>query len=316
MTKKIFPSPIIDVVFKSSLINGPIEINNIFKRIIERVSNGEVKVSIDDLSCLRTNELGILSLSDIAEKVDNQIRLKDKTIIDLEANRVKGKEEIKEILNKSKSYVGGCVATFFGKSKNKRKYKGRIRVCLFNFNTFRSLTDPNLPYDSTIPIVLETNSKDDFIRIYNIYLPVCKKLALLDKDDIYNDLALFMCRSTKEMETFIKGNEDRKVYVEYIKQLERNKEMIGFISNTEYEKIKAGDKGEKRGVKKGYKIGEEKGLAKGLEQGKKLGVDEYKKEMIKDLYASDVSLEIISNTAKMPIEKIKKILNLSEEIEQ
>ena len=53
-----------------------------------------------------------------------------------------------------------------------------------------------------------------------------------------------------------------------------------------------------------------------LFRSKKLGVDEYKKEMIKDLYASDVSLEIISNTAKMPIEKIKKILNLSEEIEQ
>ena len=155
--------------------------------------------------------------------------------------------------------------------------------------------------------------------MYNIYLPVCKELALLDKEDIYNDLALFMCRSTKEMEMFIKGNNDRRIYVEYIRQLERNKEMIGFISNTEYEKIMAKDDGEKRGVKKGYKIGEEKGFKKGegidLAKGLELGDEKAKVEMIKGLYESDVSLEIISNTAKMPIDKIKKILNLNEKPE-
>lgn len=287
--------------------------------MIKYISGNNIYLS--DFFETKHQELGKLDTEDNAKRVDFVCLTKDNTIVNLEMNRTKGQENINIISNKSRTYNGHFTAKYYSFA-NLKHYIGKIKVNQYNFNTFYNLEDKTLEYDTTIPFNLEEQRLDDYFITYNIYLPRLKELADETDIDIYNDFAIFMCESEEELKKYIKGNKERQELYNYLKKLEKEDQVMSDLEHEEMIKTMSKNEGREEGREEGFKEGEGVGLAKGLELGEEKGLtkglelgEEKIAKIVKNLYASNASLEYISDTAEIPIEKIKKILNLSEEIE-
>lgn len=236
-----------DIVFKTIILLGPIEVKQIFKRMLEYISLE--KIDINDFFNIGSNELGKLKYDDIAKKVDLLFRDQNHKVYNLEMNRVFNEPNIKIDINKAISYAGSCVGSFYSVFPKKDKYyKNDIKVVQFNFNTYYNQVNKDLEKTMTIPINVELNKYDGFVKIYNIYLPRLKDLADTKKEDIYNDFALFMCKEVKEMKKYIKGNKEREVIVNYLTMLEENRKFLNLMSRDEYQKMLERNEGINEGI--------------------------------------------------------------------
>ena len=93
-----------------------------------------------------------------------------------------------------------------------------------------------------------------------------------------------------------------KVSREYRKFALKMAEMKNSMDREE-RLLVAREKAEKRGFEQGREQGIEQGIKKGIEQ----GIEQNKEEVIRNLLAMNMSMEVIAQAVNLPIEKIRAL---------
>ena len=288
-------------------------------------------------------ELGIDNYFSIASRLDLLLISKDRKVkINIEINKNKSKA----LLNKNKTYACKIAGNFYNDLDI--KYKDDIKVIQINLNAYKSSCEGVFLnrfyfYDK------EYEVEDKSIEIYQVYLPNYKDNSYDISREEYNDYALLMCKSYKEMEDYIKNNSEREAFVRDMKAMSSQEAFANLIDYDEFEealrrerqeeletirkelenekneeiyeaKKEAIELGRKEGIEVGRKEGIEAGRKEGIEAGRKEGIEAGRKEGMEvgrkegmDIAKKEIVLEMVRSLIKnnVDISIISSSLNIS-----
>ena len=243
--------------------------------------------------------------------------IKDKTNIDLSNYYITDNEfNTGDILKDSRTDItltDGINKVVIVEMQNEYSSSAMIKALLYLFRSCGTLFEEGNDYDECstttlimfnnfynkenklIPIVthefkaVEIDHKYDFVKSYEIYLPVYYKLEYNNLSKIDKRLYLFNCKSYDEMHKVIDNEED----LEILKELE----MLGmnrrFVSEYDREKVN----------RKLMNSLRNEGKLEGFEQGIKQNKIEIARNMIND----KVSIDSISKYTGLSIKQINNI---------
>lgn len=160
---------------------------------------------------------------------------------------------------------------------------------LIMFNNFYNKKDRLTPLVTHEFKAVEIDHKYDFVKSFEIYLPVYYKLRYNNLSRVDKRLYLFRCKSYKEMHDVIDNNED----LEILKELE----MLGmnrkFISEYDTEKVN----------KKLMNSLRNEGRLEGIEQ----GIEQEKINIARNSLKQNLSVDTISTITGLSIKQINSI---------
>ena len=283
-----------DSVFKTLYLKKNKDVFKFYERVIEYIS----KLKLSDYE-LTMNELSLENYESIFNKLDILLISKDKKRkLNIEMNSQYSLASI----NKNNTYVMKIAGDFYA---GKKPYKEEINCAQININAYTNKTNPGIDishsyfYDPINKIVRMN------VDVYDVYLPVYKELCYNNQEDIYKDLAMFMCKSYEEMETLAKDNKERTKVMEELKKLGSDKNFVGYYDIEEYEEALKEEK-EEIGRAEGIAIGLKKGIAQGIEQ----GIEQKEKEAAINLHLNGASDELIMKSLNITKEKLEEYLNV------
>ena len=168
-------------------------------------------------------------------------------------------------------------------------YNSESTTTLIMFNNFYNKTDRNVPVVTHEFKAVEIEHKYDFVKSYEIYLPVYYKLGYNNLNMIDKRIFLFRCRSYKEMYDVIDNPEDLRI----LKELE----MLGmnrkFISEYDREKVN----------KKLMNSLRNEGILEGMTQ----GIEQEKVNIARSMKNDKVSVDSISKYTGLSVKQINSI---------
>ncbi len=284
MKDNILLSPVRDCMFKAIMLNP--ELIDVLKELINIITG--IPLSMLDNIKVGNTEYIIENKNDKNMRSDVIISIGNK-YINVEMNN----EYYKGVFNKNDAYLSKLKSTTYNKSED---YIDAFQVIQINFNNFihfkhkkdiykfmfREETTNELDEDSTIKYHVSLENVWD--RCYN------KSVSKLTR---FERFCLILKTDKKEYARILAG--DDKVMgnlVDEIAKLSLDDKMIGlYDAEVEAEKVK-------KTMLKGARL-------EGIEQ----GIEQNKKEMVRNLFQNGVSLDIIAVSACISIEKVKEILN-------
>lgn len=284
MKDNILLSPVRDCMFKAIMLNP--ELIDVLKELINIITG--IPLSLLDNIKVENTEYIIENKNDKKMRSDVIVSIGNK-YINVEMNN----EYYKGVFNKNDAYLSKLKSTTYNKSED---YIDAFQVIQINFNNFihfkhkkdiykfmfREETTNELDEDSTIKYHVSLENVWD--RCYN------KSVSKLTR---FERFCLILKTDKKEYARILAG--DDKVMgnlVDEIAKLSLDDKMIGlYDAEVEAEKVK-------KTMLKGARL-------EGIEQ----GIEQNKKEMVRNLFQNGVSLDIIAASACISIEKVKEILN-------
>lgn len=284
MKDNILLSPVRDCMFKAIMLNP--ELIDVLKELINIITG--IPLSMLDNIKVENTEYIIENKNDKKMRSDVIVSIGNK-YINVEMNN----EYYKGVFNKNDAYLSKLKSTTYNKSED---YIDAFQVIQINFNNFihfkhkkdiykfmfREETTNELDEDSTIKYHVSLENVWD--RCYN------KSVSKLTR---FERFCLILKTDKKEYARILAG--DDKVMgnlVDEIAKLSLDDKMIGlYDAEVEAEKVK-------KTMLKGARL-------EGIEQ----GIEQNKKEMVRNLFQNGVSLDIIAASACISIEKVKEILN-------
>ena len=218
---------------------------------------------------------------------------KDNQIVIIEMNRnYKKSQDIK-----NRQYLYRKAGTMFDKGD---KYNKDINVKLIMFNNYYNRQDKDI---KTVKYSLcdpENNLKIEDIEIYEIYLPIYKKMCYDSSNIIDKRLSMFTSKSYEDM----KKTED-EVSLRVVKELENLSMNEIFRDEYDYENVQ---RKLINSVKdEGYEEGLQNGLQKGYENGTKENSIQIAKKMLEAGEEID-KIILYTDLTQKEIDNLMKIL--------
>lgn len=247
-----------------------------------KIDNDKVLETMEIIS----NDIPKDKASSVSQRCDC-VCLVDNTVITIEMNN----NSSIEVLHRNMDYNNKQYNAIVKSSKDYDKYRQSI---LFNFNNFSFEGKEETYYISYLKDEEGTVLTDALI-IINIYIPNLIKKCYNCGIEILDEIEKFIY-------ALIEENEEK--LSEIIKEMPIVKEYVKDAKNflTEEEELKFNYDREQAMAEEMHKIG----VLEGIEQGKeKTTID-----LIKNMYANGVSIDIIAKSAKLSIDEVKGYLNV------
>ena len=161
------------------------------------------------------------------------------------------------------------------------------------FNNFYNRTDKKQPIVTHVFKAVEIDHKYDFVKSFEIHLPIYYKLSYNSLNKIDKRLYLFKCKSYKEMHDIIDNKEDLKI----LEELERLGMNRRFVCEYDREKVN----------KKLMNSLKNEGIEQGIQQGIEQGVEKRNIEIARNMINDKVDFDSISKYTGLSINEIKNI---------
>lgn len=164
---------------------------------------------------------------------------------------------------------------------------------LIMFNNFYNKKDKSVPIVTHEFKTIEVDHIYDFVKSYEIYLPVYYKLCYNNLSEIDKRLYLFRCKSYKEMYKIIDNKED----LEILRELEKLGMNRKFICEYDTEKVN------KKFINSLRNEGRLEGISQGIEQ----GIEQEKMNIARKSLQEKLNVDTISTITGLSINQINSI---------
>lgn len=264
----------------------------ILKAILEFILKEKIKKMV-----IKNSKLIKQKTNQKRQEVDILLEVNDK-LINLEINT----KYSSDVRDRNASYLSTVYNMNLLDNEGYKNFKPAIQI---NFNFGR------MGKGAVIEQVIQSDSNILFtekLKVYEVNIDMCKKL-LYNEDNKELEILAMLDMSAKELKK-IKHNPIVERYRRRVIEMHKNKniwETDFFAEQDAIIKRNNERKKWKNITEKATKRGMEKGLAEGLEQGLEQGIVQGKQEMLMELLAHGVDLDILLKCANLGQDQEKQL---------